>query len=587
MKTPLFFVFLAVSLGMNAQVAPITDTNFKAKLLSSSSGNTIAKDFNGNFFAVDTNGDGEIQVSEAEAVKELNVSNANIASLTGITSFSYLQKLDCSHNNLSDLDISSFSDLDLDCSYNNLTNVALPIGDGEFYNTYTFYNYNLSHNLLTGLDVKNKYISNLDCSYNQLSSLDFQDRLNHHLLSLQVDNNLSLTSICKNENDVLPSTGPVVQAMCNGALSGFDSSFKNMLIYPFTDSVSNTWTLKNVNGSVSTSIDTNQDGEISQAEANEIGDIYIHQGGILTDANQTFNTTAGINKLTNLKTFNGDYSGIVTSHFGTLGRVNIDGLIHLESVNLYGFHVKSIDIKNCPLLTIVDSGKYHDYRAEINTEYYKLSNCPVLDKVQCIASNLSELSFQNCPLVKNITCVGNHLFSLDVSQLNNLETLNLDNTYFSNYLSEQIYFPSILNKLYLKNGQQETASFASHPDLQYICCDTSQVSAIQSLVSQYGYTNCTVTDTCNTAVLANVENATASAPESVSVYPNPTKGDIRIDSEFKMNSVEIYDTQGRLIRKENHNSGHIKIDIHSEASGVYYLKINTEKGVLTRKVIKN
>ncbi|CEJ71020.1 hypothetical protein BN1195_03359 [Chryseobacterium oranimense G311] len=49
------------------------DSKFKALILSSNSGNNIAKDISGNSIAVDANEDGEIQVSEAQQVKILSV----------------------------------------------------------------------------------------------------------------------------------------------------------------------------------------------------------------------------------------------------------------------------------------------------------------------------------------------------------------------------------------------------------------------------------------------------------------------------------------------------------------------------------
>ena len=73
MNTKLFFVFLLLSIGIQAQVLNIPDTNFKARLLSSSPTNTVAKNLSGNYFKIDANGDGQIQLSEAAQVKELNI----------------------------------------------------------------------------------------------------------------------------------------------------------------------------------------------------------------------------------------------------------------------------------------------------------------------------------------------------------------------------------------------------------------------------------------------------------------------------------------------------------------------------------
>jgi hypothetical protein len=58
---------------VSSQNLSFSDVKFKALLLSSNSTNQIAKDFNGNSIAVDNNGDGEIQLSEAQQVKILNI----------------------------------------------------------------------------------------------------------------------------------------------------------------------------------------------------------------------------------------------------------------------------------------------------------------------------------------------------------------------------------------------------------------------------------------------------------------------------------------------------------------------------------
>jgi hypothetical protein len=80
-----------------AQIVNIPDANFKAKLLEASPSNQIAStqtpDINANvttFSKIDTNDDGEIQVSEALAIKWLSVRISSISDLTGIESFTNL-----------------------------------------------------------------------------------------------------------------------------------------------------------------------------------------------------------------------------------------------------------------------------------------------------------------------------------------------------------------------------------------------------------------------------------------------------------------------------------------------------------------
>jgi hypothetical protein len=87
MKKLYFLLFIAFSFATNAQIVNIPDANFKAKLLSANASNGIAStempvyDASGitewsvpSYSTIDINNDGEIQVSEAQAIKFLGIS---------------------------------------------------------------------------------------------------------------------------------------------------------------------------------------------------------------------------------------------------------------------------------------------------------------------------------------------------------------------------------------------------------------------------------------------------------------------------------------------------------------------------------
>ena len=89
----LLLILLALPLIGFGQNVNIPDANFKAYLL----GNT----------AINTNGDTEIQVSEASAFNgEIYCVGLNISNLTGIEAFTALTKLYCSGNQLTSLNVS-------------------------------------------------------------------------------------------------------------------------------------------------------------------------------------------------------------------------------------------------------------------------------------------------------------------------------------------------------------------------------------------------------------------------------------------------------------------------------------------------
>jgi len=124
MKKQLFLLLFICSLFSFGQIVNIPDANFKARLLEASPSNTIAKDLNGNYFKIDANGNGKIEVSEAEKVSELFVGNSSISSLEGILSFKNLKYFDCSYNQLTSLNVEELVNLErLECIYNKLVSL--------------------------------------------------------------------------------------------------------------------------------------------------------------------------------------------------------------------------------------------------------------------------------------------------------------------------------------------------------------------------------------------------------------------------------------------------------------------------------
>jgi hypothetical protein len=81
--------------------------------------------------------------------------------------------------------------------------------------------------------------------------------------------------------------------------------------------------------------------------------------------------------------------------------------------------------------------------------------------------------------------------------------------------------------------------------------------------------------------------------DGVRVFPNPTTGELTIDNgELTINNVEVFDVYGRKqkaeSRKENtsHSSSLTSINISHLHAGIYFVRILTEQGVVTKKVVK-
>jgi len=67
------------------------------------------------------------------------------------------------------------------------------------------------------------------------------------------------------------------------------------------------------------------------------------------------------------------------------------------------------------------------------------------------------------------------------------------------------------------------------------------------------------------------------------LFPNPTNSNVEIKTDEKITSITVYDINGKESKIESINN---KIDLSNFKSGIYTLKIYTENGISTKKVIK-
>lgn len=71
----------------------------------------------------------------------------------------------------------------------------------------------------------------------------------------------------------------------------------------------------------------------------------------------------------------------------------------------------------------------------------------------------------------------------------------------------------------------------------------------------------------------------------VAVYPNPSSGVFHLKSDTQIKSVEVIGMTGQTVFKSIVNSDHFEIKLQNRPAGVYVLKIQTENGVKTQKLI--
>ncbi|MEH6764883.1 MAG: T9SS type A sorting domain-containing protein [Aequorivita antarctica] len=388
MKHLLLTLTLLTSLFASAQIVNIPDANFKNALLNYDP-------------PIDTNGDGEIQFSEAEVVIELSLYDKNIADLTGIEAFTNVSWLACSTNLLTEIDVSQNQNL-----------------------TYL----NASYNLLTALDITNNpQITDLNCAKNQLTILDTSQNLNlqrlycfaNLLTSLDISQNPSLFWFSCYENQ----------------LTSLDVSQNTNLelLYAFTNQLTNIDIGSNINLE-----------EIVVAQ-NQLTSLDISQNPNLTYLD--FST----NNLSNIDISNNPDLLSIRGFNNQLSNIDVSNKPVLQQLLVNGNDLTSIDVSQNPELVILTCGENPiaslDVSQNIGLKGIEFSNTLV-----------SEIDLSNNPLLCGV--VGNNNFSLNYVNIksgNNIELTN-SNCYASYFMDIGL---NLLNNPNLQFVCVDDASFAA------------------------------------------------------------------------------------------------------------------------------
>ncbi|WP_291131331.1 DUF7619 domain-containing protein [Flavobacterium sp. UBA7682] len=177
-------------------------------LISANYNNQIAKNLLGNYFKIDSNNDGEIQVSEALQVSYIYLEPYNIASIEGINSFTNLVTFNCTSNGIGFLTLNGLVNLEsLTANYCNLTGFSITncpnleainfnynfLTNADFSSFTQLQSIGCNNNNLTSINVSGlTNMTSLACTYNQLTAIDVQGLTNLNALHC---NNNQITSL--------------------------------------------------------------------------------------------------------------------------------------------------------------------------------------------------------------------------------------------------------------------------------------------------------------------------------------------------------------------------------------------------------
>ncbi|PZR22908.1 MAG: hypothetical protein DI539_04515 [Flavobacterium psychrophilum] len=132
-------------------------------------------------------------------------------------------------------------------------------------------------------------------------------------------------------------------------------------------------------------------------------------------------------------------------------------------------------------------------------------------------------------------------------------------------------------------------SVAGHGNLLYKIKSRNGLTAGSTVTSSakvfYEY-NAPVQTNNATTTFAVLSTGEFETDTSVKMYPNPSKGVVRIDADNTIKTVYLYDIQGRQLETDFTNENNVTLDVSYRAAGIYFVKIVTEKGMKVEKLIR-
>ena len=508
-------LLLSITFSINAQIVNIPDANFKNALLNYQT-------------TIDTNGDGEIQVSEAENITSLSFNSSDITDLTGIEAFVNIRDLVCSGTDLISLDLKSNINLvRLEISRNKKL-VALNIYENTKLKYLTCFAVGLTELDLTNkpelitLDCRNTFIKSLDLSKNNnLTRLQCKD--NSFLTSLNISNgnNINLTSldlrstplICVQVDNVEFAENNINWIKKATTSYSTDCSTFQAPVVNIPDA-----NFKNALLNHNPKIDLNEDGEIQLAEAEFTKQINASEKEI--------NSLIGIEyftEITSLGLFKNNLTSIDLSKNNKLERLNlsrnklssldVSKNISIRDLSCDDNQIENLNLSNLVELHELDAAK--NLLTNINlTNNVKLSrlyidqnsieNLNLVSNTELTRLNISSNPLKNINLQSNILLEILTLISTEITEIDITKNINLTNIDLSaNKLKDlNLTANKKLEILTTNNIELKNIDLSQNPNLIIF---RSRFSSLESLnIANANNTNIVDFDTSGTSTLSCV-----------------------------------------------------------------------------------
>lgn len=497
-------LLFAANTTLAQDIVNIPDAKFKSSLVSN--------------MAINTNGDDEIQVSEAETFNgTITFYHNGIIDASGIEAFINLTKLNLSSNKITQIDLSA--------------NTALE-------------NIDLSYNMLTSIDVSNNIkLTRLNCNGNQLVRLDVRNGNNHNFTDFSATTNPGLTCISVDNVDYATENWTKIDVQSNFCSDCSATYSFELFITDGTSPLENSILTLNGNQYVANAegkvfvenIEANvynysvkADGYVSsigrvdvlaksasvtlvmQAGIDEIVSIpdekfklYLLNNPFINvidddeiykcEANAfsstiTIDNSLGVKSIIGIKEFV-NLQELIISSYGKVSDVDLSTLAQLRTLKIaYSTTLESYDFSNNPKLSYLslNLSDEHPSITVLNNPKLKqlsLSNIPdgatfdfsqnaLLEELY-LYHGLSELDISHNTALKILQISYTDITHIDLSQNTLLEKLSL----YENQLTQlDISTCAKLTECAVSKNQLQSVDVSNNPLLTKLLCDNNQLT---------------------------------------------------------------------------------------------------------------
>lgn len=278
-----------------------------------------------------------------------------------------------------------------------------------------------------------------------------------------------------------------------------------------------------------------------------------------------------------------DTDGVINGQINTADALAVTTL-NITSPNGNGIMYIN-DLTGIEAFTSVDTLRVNGTMIE-ELNVSTLANLKYLD---CTENMLSSIDVSNNALLEylNISSDG------DVMPINNIDEIDLSN----NPAIKNLIAVGGINYINLKNSNNNSdldidisagsAGFGIPEDviLGNTCIEVDNETLTQD--NQLPYYNWTISNANKSYSL--VETCTAGTQKfkkaDITLYPNPAADTVTLTTSDTFTDAAIYTTTGQKVKQLTTGSAMLTTDVSSLNAGIYFIKVKTQSGISTKKLI--